>query len=197
MKRKSPFKKFMLALVSVILLAMMITATAFAAEDAGVTLDSGSLSGGAITFADFAGITLNGQQQTTASTWSIGDIVDSRGTGEGWNLSLNLTQLKEYDTLGSAYVPAGHVIPTGSITVDTAPTITLVDGTSSPAGTITAVAVATPLDTEVPVKLLSAEIDGGMGSYSIGDLTSTLAVRADAYAGTYKTDATVSLVSGP
>ena len=194
---KRTLKKLLVTIAAVIMLTAMITATAFAAEETGVTLTGDTLSGGAITFADFGAVTLNGTQQTTTSTWNIGDIIDSRGTGAGWNLSLTLTQLKEYDTSGSAYVTDGYTIPTGSMTVSTAPTVALGDGTSSPADTITAVATSTQLDTGSPITLLSAAIDGGMGSYEIGNLTASLSIRADAYAATYKTDATVALVTGP
>ena len=194
--RKRNLKK-LLFVVSAVTMLSMITVTAFAAEDTGVTINGDTLSGGAITFADFGAVTLNGQQQTTTSTWNIGDIIDSRGTGAGWNLSLTLTQLKEYDTLGSAYVTDGYTIPTGSVAVSTVPTVALADGTSSPADTITAVVSSTQLDTGSPIKLLSAALDGGMGSYEIGDLTAQLTLRADAYAATYKTDATVALVTGP
>lgn len=195
MKQRRPLRKVLFAAVLAVVLAAMIVATAFAAGETGVTLTGFSLSGGAITFSDFSGVTLNGQLQTTTATWNIADVVDSRGTGEGWNLSLTLTQLQEYDT--DHYVVSGHTIPTSSITVTTAPVVSLADGTSSPANTITVVATSTALDTGSPVKLLSAATDGGMGSYHVSDLTATLAIRADAYAGTYKTDATVALVSGP
>lgn len=190
-------KKLLVITAAVIMLTAMITATALAAGESGVTINGDTLSGGAITFSDFADVTLNGQQQTTNATWNISDIIDSRGTGAGWNLSLTMTQLSEYDTGGSAYVPGGHTIPTGSVTVNTAPAVTLADGTSSPADTITVVGTSTQLDTGSPIKLLSAAIDGGMGSYNISDLTASLTIRADAYAGTYKTDATVALVTGP
>ncbi len=197
MKQRRPLKKVLFAVFLATVLTAMIAATAFAAGESGVTLTGDTLSGGAITFSDFSGVTLNGQQQTTTATWSIADVVDSRGTGAGWNLSLTMTQLKQYDTGESAYVPDGYTIPTSSVTVSAAPEVTLADGTSSPANTITTVSTSTALDTGSPVTLLSAAVDGGMGSYNIGDLTATLAIRADAYAGTYKTDATVALVTGP
>ncbi len=179
-------KKLLFVVSVVILLTAMITATAFAVDDTGVTINGGSLSVGAITFADFGDVTLDGQQKTTTATWNIADIIDSRGTGEGWNLSLTLTELDS----------GTHTIPTGSMTVATAPVVTLADGTSSPAGDISVVPVDTGLDGST-VKLITAEANEGMGSYHISDLTASLTIRADAYAGVYKTDATVALVTGP
>ena len=91
----------------------------------------------------------------------------------------------------------GKAIPASSITVLTAPVVNLDDITSSPVNTITAVANGTPLDTGTPVMLLSAAVDGGMGSYTINNMIAELAIRADAYARTYKADATYALVTGP
>jgi hypothetical protein len=189
-------KKLLLIATAVIVVAGIAT-TALAAGESGVTINGDTLSGGAITFADFAAITLNGQQQTQDATWAIGNIIDPRGTGLGWNLSLSLTPLKEYNTGTSEYVTDGHTIPASSITVKTAPTITEADGTSSPANVLAAVPVSTALDTGTPVKLVIADAGEGMGSYAVTSMTATLAVRADAYAATYKTDATVALVTGP
>ncbi len=58
-------------------------------------------------------------------------------------------------------------------------------------------AATTALDTGSAVKLSSAAAAGGMGSYSFSNMTATLTVPANVYAKVYKTDATVSLVTGP
>jgi hypothetical protein len=198
MLNKNYRKRGVMILMVMIVVALLFTTTSFAAAETGITLTgAAALSGGDITFSDFGPVTLTGVQQTSTATWSITDVVDGRGTGDGWNLSLTLTQLKEYDTGGSAYVVDGKAIATSSVTVTTAPVVTLADDTSSPTNTITVVSNGTALDTGSPVKLLSAAVDGGMGSYAISDMTSTLAIRADTYAGTYKSDATVALVTGP
>lgn len=186
MKRRI-FKKLLFVVSAVIILTAMVSATALAADETGVTITGESLSGGVITFANFADVTLNGQQQTTTATWSISDIIDPRGTGEGWHLSLTLTPLDS----------GTHTIPTSSIIVSTVPTITEADGTSSPAGAISTVPVSTPLDTGDPIKLIIAEANEGMGSYDIGNLTASLTIRADAYVGIYTTDATVDFSTGP
>jgi hypothetical protein len=169
------------------------------AGDAGVSYSAGSLSGGAITYGDFAGITLNGTRQTTTATWSIANITDARGTGNGWNLSLTLTPLQQYDTSTGAYVTGGKTLPTSSVTVAVAPTVSQVDpssGSSAP-DTITPVGAGTALDTGSAVKLLSASLDGGMGEFSFGSMTVSLATGASTYAGAYKTTATLSLDDAP
>jgi len=83
------------------------------------------------------------------------------------------------------------------VTVTTAPSLTEVDETSSLASDITVIAVETALDTMAPVKLLISDSDEGMGSYTVTDMTVTLNLPASVHAGTYKTDATVALVTGP
>lgn len=190
-------KKLAFSMLTAILIGALVSSTVFAIEDTGVTVTGDTLSGGDLTFADFGGITLSGIQQATTATWNIADVVDSRGTGAGWNVVLTLTQLAEYDTVGFAYVASGKTLGTSSIKVTTAPIVTLADATSSDASTVTPVATAVALDTGTPVKLLSAAIDGGMGSYAIAAMTATLTTRADTYAGTFKTDATVAMVTGP
>lgn len=173
------------------------TFPALASGDAGVTFTAAGLSGGAIAYGDFAGLTLNGQHQTTTAAWSIGNIIDARGNGNGWNLSLTLTQLKEYNTDAGTYVTGGKTLPASSITVTVAPTVSQVDLSSSAANTITPVSAGTALDTGSPVKLLSAALNGGMGQFSFGNMTISLATAADAFARAYKTDATLSLNDAP
>lgn len=179
------------------LLALGAAIPTFASGETGVTVSGGTLSGGAMTFANFTGVTLNGTQQTTTASWSIADISDARGSGAGWNQSLTLAQLKEYDTTAGSYVLNGKALATSSVKATTAPTITAKDSTSSPTSTITPIALNAGLDTGSAVKLLSAAVDGGMGSYTFGSLGATLTIPANAYAKTYKTDATISLNTGP
>lgn len=197
MSRLSPrFTRLSTSLALAATVALGSVVPSFAAGETGVTISGATdLTGGNITYANFTGITLNGTQQTTTATWSTSNISDARGTGAGWNLSLNLTQFKQHD--GTAYVVSGKSLAASSMKVTTAPVVSQVDSTSSPASTVTPVAATTALDTASAVKLLSAAVNGGMGSYSFSNMTSTLTVPANAYAATYKADATVSLNSTP
>ncbi len=192
-----PLARVSLGLGAAALLTLGTTLSAFAAADTGATISGGTLSGGALTFATFGTIALNGAQQTATSAWSIANVDDARGTGAGWNVSLSLTQLAEYNTTTLAYVTGGKTLATSSIKVTTAPVVSLVDSTSSPASTITPVATTTALDTGSAVKLLDAAANGGMGTYSFSNMTTTLTVPANAHAATYKSDATVSLNAAP
>lgn len=192
--KKSLFKK-----VVVTAMAFGIAATAFSTQSFASTestVSGGSLTGGGVGFAPLSA-TLDGSQITTTSNWSIGDITDARGTGEGWNVSMSLAQFKEYDTVNNTYVTGGKTLATSSLIVSTVPTIAKIDSTSSETTTITPVTSGTALDTGSAVKLITASLDGGMGSYSFGNLGVTLTIPANAYAKTYKTTATVSLNKAP
>jgi hypothetical protein len=191
--KKSLFKK-----VVATTMAFGIAATAFSTQSFASTtstVSGGSLSGGAITFAGLPA-TLNGALVKSTTNWAIADISDARGTGAGWNFSMSLTQFKEVDGTG-AYVTGGKTLATNSLKVSTVPTIAKKDSTSSETTTITPVTLGTAIDTGASVKVLSAAVDGGMGSYTIGNLGVELTIPANAYAKTYKTDATVSLNTAP
>ncbi len=192
-----PLARVSLGLGAAAVLTLGTTLSAFAAADTGATITGGSLSGGALGFASFGAITLNGAQQTSTAPFTLANVTDARGTGAGWNVSLSLTPLAEYNMGTSAYVASGKTLAASSIKVTTAPVVSLVDSTSSAATTITPVATTTALDTGSAVKLLDAAANGGMGSYAFSNMTSTLTVPANAFAKTYKSDATVSLNATP
>ncbi len=198
MKRLThPLARVSLGLGATALLTLGMSLSAFAAADTGATITGGTLSGGVLGFASFGAITLNGQQQTSTAAFTLTNVSDATGTGAGWNVSLTLTPLAEYNTTTLAYVTGGKVLTGSSIKVTTAPVVSLVDSTSSAASTITPVAATTALDTNSAVKLLSAAANGGMGSYAFSNMTSTLTVPANTYARTYKSDATASLNATP
>ncbi|WP_251551964.1 WxL domain-containing protein [Neobacillus muris] len=196
---KSLFKKIAAAAAVFGITATVFSTPSFAAELSGATVDGGDLTGGAITFAPLSATLTGSKVVSPTANWGISDIVDARGTGEGWNLTMTLSQFKEFDTAANDFVSGGKTLPTGSLKLTTAPTVAQKDDTSSPVDTITPVSAeqVLALDTDSPVKLLSASLNGGMGSYTVSDLGVELTVRADAYAKTYKSEATVSLTTAP
>ena len=159
------------------------------------TLMDATLSGGSIQFSDFATVVLNGETQITTATWAIDTITDTRETASGWNVSITLTQLREWS--GDAYVANGDTLNTASMQVVDSPVVNPADAFSPSAEQITTVGAATALDTGTPVKLVSSGDGQGLGSYTVSDMAVTLVIPANAYAHTYKTNATVALVSGP
>ena len=191
--KKSSFKIFTTTMALGIITTIFST-HAFASSTS--TVSGGDLTGGGVGFAPLSA-TLNGSQITTSTDWTIADIIDARGTGAGWNVSMTLTQFQEFDTETNDYVANGKSLATNTLKVKTVPTIAQKDTTSSPTSTITPVSLGTVLDTGSVVKLLSADNDGGMGSFSFGNLGVELTIPANAYAKTYKTEATVSLNTAP
>lgn len=161
-----------------------------------LTLEATStLMGGDIQFSDFQSVVLNGKKQTTTATWAFADIVDTSGLDEGWNLSLTLTPMQEWS--GTAYVENGAVWGESSLKVDTMPVLTPMDGSGQSTVQVSTVEPSTALDTNTPVKLLINRGSTGVSSFSVSNMTVSLDIPANAYAGTYKTDATIALTLGP
>ncbi len=168
----------------------------FAAGDSGLTITGGALSAsGSMGFSNFSAVTLDGTQRTTTATWSLPNVTDARGTGAGWKYTLSLTPFAEY--AAGAYVAGGKSLAASSLQVTTAPVVSQVDTSSSPANTVVSVPTGAALDTGSAVTLPSAAVGGGMGSYSASAMTARLTIPASAYAKSYKTDATISLDATP
>ncbi|MBH0231334.1 WxL domain-containing protein [Halobacillus yeomjeoni] len=149
-----------------------------------------------VTFGDFAAVALDGTTQTTTLNIPQFTVTDATGSGSGWNVTLTGTQFSNAD-------PTPKSLSTGSLTLTTAPNVSLDDPNSSPADTIT-VATTGPtatIDTGTGLKLLSAAVDGGMGSYFVGDTTPgvmTLELMPrEVYATTYTSTLTLTIATGP
>ena len=177
-----------------IVFAAAQTPGALAADDANVTITGGLLSITNPAVGNFAGVTLNGTAQTTTATFGAFSATDARGTGAGWNVTVQATQFAEHN--GTIYVASGETLPTSSLSMP-APTVAKSDGTSSAEPSITAGPYT--IDAGSAVKIASAAADGtGMGSYDFtqgGSLS--LHIPASAYAKTYRSDVTLSVVTGP
>jgi hypothetical protein len=117
-------------------------------------------------------------------------IQDTRGTGVGWNLTVTSTT---YSTGGG----------TPKLLATNASSITSL-GTSCASGTCTnptnavAYPLAIPAATSAPaaVKYFNSTADTGMGKFTVTP-TITVAVPQNAYAGSYSSTVTVSVVTGP
>jgi len=158
-----------------------VTAPPAGAVQATVTVSGGSLSNVAQSIA-FPGVTVNGLDQTVAGTTPAWQAKDARGTGAGWNVTVSSSNFT--GTAGSIAVENFKVQLTAVTTVagNTAPLPT-------PASYV-ALSIATPL------KLLSAALTTGMGTY---DYTPQfqLTVPGSALTGAYAANVTVSVNSGP
>ena len=161
---------------------VLLTATSAHAQSLSIT---------AVTVADFSAVSLSGSFATTTATMSDFTVVDSRGTGEGWNVVVQGTSFAEWN--GTAYVAGGKTLPLGSLSM-AAPSVSTTEATPAPPAMT---AGPYPID-GYAVKIASAAVGAGRGTYTFtqtGPLT--LTVVAAAYARVYRSEITVSVASGP
>lgn len=194
MKIKRNIRRIAVTGVAGVLIAGVYTPSAFAAET-NVTVTGGSLAiTAAPTAGDFTAVTLDGTAKTTTATFAGFEVNDPRGTGAGWNVTVQATQFKEWD--GAAYVATGKTLALNSLSL-AAPTVAA-DGTTSAAPSITAGPYS--VDAASAVKIASAATNTGMGKYDFTQATAsplTLSIPTTAYAKSYRSTLTVSTVTGP
>ncbi len=180
-------RRIALTLTAAAMLTTALAPAAMAADDTSVAVTGGTLSITNPLVANFTAVTLNGAPQTTAATMDGFSVTDGRGTGVGWNVTVQATQF-------SGGVTPTRTLGTGSLSL-LAPTVAAANTTSSAPPTMTAGPYAIDGST---VKIASAAAAAGMGTYDFtqgGALS--LAIPASAYAATYTSTVTVSVVTGP
>ncbi|MDP9069504.1 MAG: WxL domain-containing protein [Actinomycetota bacterium] len=192
-------RRFATSLLAVTVVSTLAMPAASAATDpTDISLTGGDLTATTPTVGDFAAVTLDGTAKSTTAAMGTWDVTDARGTGLGWNLTFQATQFAEWDSTLNAgaggYVTGGKKLAASSLKMPV-PSV-LADGTLSALPTI--LTGPYTLDSGSAVKVASAALDAGMGNYDFtpgGSLT--LTVPANAYARTYRSEVTVSVVSGP
>lgn len=161
---------------------------------------TGTIVGGSLSITTVSGTlnfntTLTGRDQTVDSTTApTFEIIDATGTGAGWNVAFTATDFVS----GTHTLTVDHLKfqPTGG-------TITVIDGSSGGSAPVEAGGSATSLDPVTGLKVLTAPVDGGMGTYRYTPLASkfTLDVPAETYAGTgqdaYTSTLTATVTTGP
>lgn len=163
-----------------------------APDDTNVTVTGGSLSITDPVVGDFAGITLSGAPQDTTAAVDAFTVNDATGTGDGWKVTIQASQLAEWDGVG--YVADGATLALSSMSLP-ASTVTALNGTTSAVPTVNAGPFA--IDNGAAVEVASAALDTGMGEYEFSAQTLTLSVPAHVYAKQYRSDVTLSVVTGP
>jgi hypothetical protein len=131
---------------------------------------------------DFSPVTLTGTPVLTSVSIDPFSVVDSTGSGSGWNVTLTISDL----------VHGGSVIPASSMKMP-APLVTAVDGAS-----MTGVAGhATTGNLRSGEKIVTAAVGEGEGTYLVSPALLTLTVPPDAVVGNYVASASIAVVSGP
>lgn len=139
---------------------------------------------------DFQDVTSNGQIQTTSAAISDFTVIDARGTGAGWRLFVKADQFQAADGVPTT-------LSQNSLTI-AKPEVTAHAGADD-INTLT-VTGNTQIDNADGVHLISAGIDGGMGSYdvSFGAEALTLSLEPkDVKEGLYTSTIHITLLEGP
>jgi WxL domain surface cell wall-binding len=161
--------------------------TCFAVGASGTVLNStGSLteSGPATTSA--TPVTLNGVDHTTTYTLGL-TVVDSRGSGAGWNLTITST----------TFTTGTHSLSTTASSIKATPTVVCNTSCTNPTNGITyPVGVPAGTSAPTPVKFFDAAAGTGTGSFTITP-TITISIPANTFTGSYTSTVSVAVVSGP
>ncbi|HKV57106.1 MAG TPA: WxL domain-containing protein [Ktedonobacteraceae bacterium] len=149
------------------------------------TVVAGTLSETADSSATATAVTLSGANQSTSYSFHI-NVVDARGTGAGWNLTM---QTSQFQTAGNT-----HQLSTTASTLNTVSAACVASTTCSASG---GTAQTPGSDLSTAAKIWSANSTGeGMGSWTVTP-TVNVAIPANTYAGTYTSNVTVDLIAGP
>lgn len=139
----------------------------------------------------FATVTLSGSDTTTtgSATWTV---KDPRGTGAGWNVTIISTDFKGTisGVVRTLDIDAGNqdlLVNIGSIATSS--------GNAAPITSITG-DTDVPFTGSTPLKILSAAVDAGMGTYTYVP-TFTLEIPAETIAGSYAAAVTVTINATP
>jgi hypothetical protein len=164
-----------------VMLAVLVTATNAWATTVSFTT--------APVLGNLSGVTLNGQAQTTNTTWNLGTSpfkITSSGANNGWNLTVQgnggagSAVFKQYCPPASApcgpdpagYVTGGYTLPANSLTLDTAGASWTTAGTK-PAYQCSV--TACNVDSASAVKIVSASTSVALGTWTTSG-TATLAL---------------------
>lgn len=186
-------------LAAVIVLAVALAAaTAATAATSGTVSVSSTVAGGSTLSVASAGspsfgITLNGIDQTASYTLPV-SVVDARGTGGGWNLTVTSTHFDDGTGLG-----AGHTFPNTASTITGASSSCGTNSTcTTPNDNVSSAGVALPAGPTAPaaVKFFNAQANSGLGTVN-ASATVSVAIPANVFAGTYSSTVTVAIVAGP
>ena len=156
-----------------------ITTTATVTGTGTVSLASGATA----SFSD----TLDGTDQTVTYQIPL-TVIDARGTGGGWNMTVTSTQF----TTGT------HTLATGASSMTSLAAACNAGSTcTNPTNAITLpIAVPAAVSAPAAVKFFNSAANTGMGSFTVTP-TISVAIPGNAYAGSYASTVTVAVAAGP
>ncbi|HEY3920825.1 MAG TPA: WxL domain-containing protein [Gaiellaceae bacterium] len=166
--------------------ATAATAVASTITATGTVTGAGAVSIAAGSTASFADI-LDGTDQTVSYQLPL-TVVDARGTGGGWNLTITST----------AFTTGTHSL---AATASSLASVTLACTAGStctlPTSSVT-LPVAVPAAATAPaaVKFFNAAPTTGMGSFTVTP-TVNVSIPGNSYAGSYQSTVTVAVAAGP
>ncbi len=181
--------------ISLTMMMLVMSAFAVGAETGTIDLEEGTLS---VTTDQigFNAITLDGTDQTAISASSTNNwtVTDARGSGAGWNVTISATDFS---------FGAGNEIDISDTDSEFKiqlldANITVVSGNAKPASQVTSLTPIPEDGVNPPLKILSAAVSTGMGSYAFNP-NFELEIPADLHvgAGAYSSTVTVTAATGP
>ncbi len=173
---------------AVIAVALVAVATASPAPAAPPEFDSGA---GFPTVDNFNPVTLNGTEQLTSASIAPFVITDSSGTFAGWHVTLAVPDFQN-GTGADCSTGATAAIAGANVSMN-APVVTPGDGLT----VMTGVTSAGFTDFTTPRTIIAAAAGDGAGTYDVAPEILRLIVPANSLAGTYCTQATIAITSGP
>ena len=188
-----------LALLSSAMLVLALPGTASAETDqTSVALTAGALSFTAAPTADnFADTALTGATQTITTNFNDWRVNDARGSGAGWNVTMQASQFSDGGT-------TPKTLPTGSLKLK-APVVSKVDVLNPALPPVVTTSPAPPwtIDGGSAVKVVSAAAGTGQGEWNfdhanlVASKDLELTVPANAAAATYTSTITSTLGVSP
>lgn len=119
-------------------------------------------------------------------------VHDGTNTGNGWHVTVQASSFEEVDGVG-AYVPGGKTLQSGSLWMQQ-PTVSILEGLPTLPLLTTGPYV---LDQGGAIRIAQAPLGIGMGRYAFSSTMLALSVPARAFATTYRSDVTISIITGP
>jgi hypothetical protein len=177
---------------------MLLGATVAAALAASATMtpayaDPPSFDGGVgyPTVSNFNPVTLNGTDQLTSAVIAPFVITDDSGSLAGWHVTLAVPDFRN-GTGSDCTIGATATIAGANVSMN-APVVTAADVMTSMTG-VTSTGFS---DFTSPQTVISAAAGAGAGTYDVAPEILKLMVPANVFTGTYCTEATIAITTGP